>query len=94
MDWKKRTNLGKMYRIVDKLKKLNWFDLKRKYNFTCPCCGRAEPEIKLTKDHILPKSKGGTDQIENIQPLCEECNRNKGATTEVYLPIERERENV
>lgn len=61
-----------------------WEELKAKYNYTCPCCGRAEPEIKLTPDHIVPISKGGSNFIEDIQPLCGSCNSRKGVKTVVY----------
>jgi len=36
-----------------------WAELKRRYNYTCLRCGRREPEIKLTADHVVPISKGG-----------------------------------
>lgn len=54
-----------------------WELLKAQYNWTCPCCGRKEPDIKLTIDHIVAVTKGGSDNIENIQPLCGRCNSSK-----------------
>ena len=32
-------------------------------------------------DHILPRSRGGTDHVENLQLLCAHCNRSKGNKT-------------
>ena len=61
-----------------------WENLKAQYNWTCPCCDKREPEIKLSQDHIIPLSKGGSNNIENIQPLCRLCNSKKLTKTIKY----------
>lgn len=35
-------------------------------------------EVLITKDHIIPKSKGGKDELENYQTMCIRCNERKG----------------
>lgn len=51
-----------------------WNFLKLSFNNRCAICKENRP---LTKDHIKPLSLGGTDYIENIQPLCRSCNSKK-----------------
>ena len=57
-----------------------WKLLKQQHNFTCLVCLKQEPEIKLTRDHIIAISAGGTDNISNIQPLCNKCNASKSVS--------------
>ena len=66
-----------------------WNDLKRKYNFRCYLCGKRK---KLTVDHFIPLSKGGTNYIDNIRPACLSCNCSKGS--KVLTLAETERENT
>lgn len=58
--------------------KRQWELLKAAFNYKCNICHRQEPEIKLTKDHIISLKNGGTNDIGNIQPLCMLCNSRKG----------------
>ena len=37
-------------------------------------------EVLLTKDHIIPKSRGGKDHLNNLQPMCTRCNEKKGSS--------------
>ena len=54
-----------------------WQELKAFYNFKCLRCGKQEPDIKLTRDHVIPLTQGGSDSIDNVQPLCARCNSKK-----------------
>lgn len=58
--------------------------IKDRDRHTCqnPACGvsvAVEPNLLLEVDHIVPVSKGGLSEPENLQTLCWRCNRTKGA---------------
>lgn len=63
-----------------------WLALKEEYGNRCLKCGAVEPDVKITPDHVVPLALGGTNDIENIQPLCWGCNAGKGATIADYRP--------
>ena len=41
---------------------------------------RCGATFELQFDHIIPVSMGGSSTVENIELLCADCNRLKGAT--------------
>ena len=46
-------------------------------NGLCAYCGRHRNIKYMTIDHIIPISKGGTDEISNLQCTCKACNNLK-----------------
>lgn len=62
-----------------------WMKLKQRYGYRCLACGIHESFIGvLHRDHIIPLSCGGTNDIDNIQPLCQPCNSRKFTKTIDY----------
>ena len=51
----------------------------------CNGCGEHFQKQHLEIDHIIARSVGGTDHIENLQLLCGHCNRIKGNRGQEYL---------
>ena len=43
----------------------------------CQLCGNTKDADRLEVDHIVPRSKGGTNDLSNLQVLCAPCNRGK-----------------
>lgn len=50
----------------------------QKDKYRCRECGRGKEDgVSLEIDHIIPVAKGGTNDINNLQTLCKDCNRGK-----------------
>ena len=63
----KRKNINKKTR----------FEVFKRDSFTCQYCGKSAPDVVLEVDHIIPVSKGGTNNILNLITSCFDCNRGK-----------------
>lgn len=74
----RKTAAGGSYTVAE------WKALLAHYGYRCLCCGR--DDVKLAADHIVPVAKGGSSNIDNIQPLCNLCNSRKGTQTIDYRP--------
>ena len=48
---------------------------------TCMYCGRQYTAHHLTRDHLVPLSRGGLDAWQNVVTACRSCNHAKGART-------------
>ena len=56
------------------------FTVLQRDNFSCRACGASpakNPDVELHIDHILPWSKGGETENNNLQTLCSKCNLGK-----------------
>lgn len=59
--------------------------LGREYGFQCLCCKSTTNDLQI--DHIVPVSRGGGSEYENLQLLCKSCNLSKGTQTIDYRPV-------
>jgi 5-methylcytosine-specific restriction endonuclease McrA len=51
-------------------------------DYSCQFCGRSQPQLRfrecLTRDHLVPLSRGGTNDWTNVVTACSSCNTRKG----------------
>lgn len=63
--------------------------LFRRDNHLCLYCGKQFSPSQLTRDHIIPRSRGGEDKWTNVATACQRCNHAKAAMTpeEAAMPL-------
>jgi ATP adenylyltransferase len=49
----------------------------KRARYRCKLCGISAEYKALEVDHIIPRNKGGTDDVSNLQALCYSCNATK-----------------
>lgn len=62
------------------------FEVFKRDGFICQYCGKTPPDVTLEIDHINPKSKKGTNNINNLVTACFDCNRGKRNITLDKVP--------
>ena len=77
-----RTDMGKVIRYNDERNK-RW--LYGEQGGFCNGCAEHFQPRNMTVDHIIPRAKGGTDHVSNLQLLCGACNSLKGDRPHEYL---------
>lgn len=55
--------------------------LFRRDSYLCMYCGKLFDRLRLTRDHVLPRAKGGRDNWANCVAACKPCNNHKGCRT-------------
>lgn len=65
-----------------------WSALCDEFSGRCVRCGAVGHH--LDRDHIIPVYQGGSDGIDNIQPLCARCNSSKGPEKFNWAEFRRE----
>lgn len=68
-----------------------WEKLVASFDCRCVFCGVHMAAVEVQKDHILPIYQGGSDSIENLQPLCKKCNTAKGPDSTNWAAFRMER---
>jgi len=53
--------------------------LLEKFNHRCAYCGKTDVPLEI--EHIVPRSRGGSDRVSNLTIACRECNQAKGNQT-------------
>jgi len=74
----------RLLKLIKRPKNLIKFSRQNIYGrdrYKCQYCGRHFASEELTYDHVLPKSRGGRTEWENIVTCCVDCNRRKGGRT-------------
>ncbi len=58
-------------------------------NYQCLYCGHYFTSHGLSRDHVVPTSRGGKDRWENVVAACKRCNQHKGNSllTEISLQL-------
>lgn len=71
--------LGRVKRVTGRLSVHSWRKISaavfQRDDYTCAYCGQRG--VRLECDHVVPVSRGGSNEMENLVASCVPCNRSK-----------------
>jgi 5-methylcytosine-specific restriction endonuclease McrA len=72
----------KRYRYSSKGKptRISLQEIYQRDNGICAGCGFPVDYSQATRDHRIPKSRGGSNKLKNLQLMCRSCNQFKADT--------------
>jgi len=70
--------LTEFRRIPHQKRALSRKNILLRDRYTCQFCGRVFPASELTLDHVVPRSRGGHTDWDNLVACCHACNNLKG----------------
>jgi 5-methylcytosine-specific restriction endonuclease McrA len=68
-------------RIPHQTRALSRKNILMRDRYTCQYCHRTLPSAELTLDHVVPRSRLGESNWENLVACCNPCNNRKGSRT-------------
>lgn len=90
----KKQSLEKRWRRIARVKNApgrgltmdQFYEICADHEDHCLMCLRQFERSTLTIDHVVPISCGGAHDVDNIQPLCSRCNKQKGTLAVDFRP--------
>ncbi len=73
--------LNRYDRVPRQTLRFNRRNLFARDDHRCQYCGRSKPTSQLSFDHVMPRSRGGPTNWENVVTACLDCNTKKGGRT-------------
>jgi hypothetical protein len=69
-------SVGEAYKTMSRqVSTAKRFAVLNRDKFTCQYCGRRGGELEV--DHVVPYSRGGSDEMDNLVAACRSCNQGK-----------------
>ncbi|SKC86849.1 HNH endonuclease [Ohtaekwangia koreensis] len=82
------TETKELRNISRQIPRVTQFRVLKRENQICSVCGKSVKDDDIEFDHVIPWSKGGSSEENNIRLLCSSCNRKRGKKFEKEYLVE------